>query len=108
MGRLTAGKTEDKGVLATVDIFLFEGFRLDRQGDGLSRHDERGVFVPYTNRAPGLDVLSALVELSGDLVPKEEIMARQPSRADSRRRYGARGTAHARASVAARVVRFCS
>jgi hypothetical protein len=50
MGRLTAGKTEDKGVLATVDIFLFEGFRIDRQGDGLSRRDERGVFVPIPTR----------------------------------------------------------
>ena len=34
------------GVLATVEIFLFEEFRLDRQGEGLSRRDERGVFVP--------------------------------------------------------------
>jgi hypothetical protein len=50
MVRLTAGKTEDKGVLATVDIFLFEGFRIDRQGDGLSRRDERGVFVPIPTR----------------------------------------------------------
>jgi hypothetical protein len=33
-------------VLATADIFLLEGFRLDRQGDGLSRRNERGVFVP--------------------------------------------------------------
>jgi len=33
-------------MLATADIFLFEDFRLDRQGEGLSRRNERGVFVP--------------------------------------------------------------
>jgi TolB-like protein/class 3 adenylate cyclase len=61
-------------VLATADIFLFEGFRLDRQGDGLSRRNERGVFVPVPIGLRALDVLGALVERSGDLVSKEEIM----------------------------------
>ena len=63
------------GVLATADIFLFEGFRLDRRGDGLSRRDERGVFVPVSVGLRALDVLGVLVERSGDLVTKEEIMA---------------------------------
>jgi DNA-binding winged helix-turn-helix (wHTH) protein len=62
-------------VLATADIFLFEGFRLDRQGDGLSRRNERGIFVPVPIGLRALDVLSVLVERSGDLVSKEEIMA---------------------------------
>jgi TolB-like protein len=70
-----AGKTGDRGVLATADILLFEGFRLDRQGDGLSRRNERGVFVPVPIGLRALDVLAVLVGRSGDLVTKEEIMA---------------------------------
>jgi TolB-like protein len=62
-------------VLATADIFLFEEFRLDRQGDGLSRRDERGVFVPLFIGARALDVLNVLVERAGELVTKEAIMA---------------------------------
>ena len=63
------------GVLATADIFLFDEFRLDRHGEGLSRRDERGVFVPLAVGPRGLDVLSVLVERAGELVTKEEIMA---------------------------------
>jgi DNA-binding winged helix-turn-helix (wHTH) protein len=63
------------GVLATADIFLFEEFSLDRQGDGLSRRNEQGVFVPVSIGLRALDVLSVLVERSGELVSKEEIMA---------------------------------
>ena len=62
-------------MLATADIFLLEDFRLDRQGDGLSRCNERGVFVPVPIGLRALDVLSVLVERSGALVSKEEIMA---------------------------------
>jgi len=62
-------------VLATADIFLFEEFRLDRRGNGLSRRDERGVFVPLSVGSRALDVLGVLVERAGDLVLKEEIMA---------------------------------
>jgi DNA-binding winged helix-turn-helix (wHTH) protein len=63
------------GVLATADIFLFEEFRLDRRGSGLSRRDEHGVFVPLSIGSRALDVLGVLVERAGDLVLKEEIMA---------------------------------
>jgi adenylate cyclase len=63
------------GVLATADIFLFDEFRLDRRGEGLSRRDEYGVFVPLSVGQRALDVLSALVEREGQLVTKEEIMA---------------------------------
>ena len=60
---------------ARADIFEFEEFRLDRQGDGLCRRDESGVFVPVPIGARALDVLSVLVERPGELVTKEEIMA---------------------------------
>jgi TolB-like protein len=63
------------GVLATADIFEFEEFRLDRFGDGLSRRDESGVFVPLSIGSRALDVLRVLVERPGELVTKEEIMA---------------------------------
>ena len=62
-------------MLATGDIFLFEEFRLDRRGDGLARRDERGVFVPVSIGLRALDVLVVLIERSGHLVSKEEIMA---------------------------------
>jgi TolB-like protein/DNA-binding winged helix-turn-helix (wHTH) protein len=62
-------------VLATAGIFEFEEFRLDRQGEGLSRRDEHGVFVPLSIGPRALDVLSVLVQRAGELVSKEEIMA---------------------------------
>jgi adenylate cyclase len=61
--------------VATGDIFLFEGFRLERRGGRLDRRNERGVFVPVAIGARALDVLGVLVERSGDLVSKDEIMA---------------------------------
>ena len=74
-GLVSAQKTGDRGVLAAADIFLFEDFRLDQRGEGLSRRDERGVFVPVAIGPRTLDVLAALVERPGELVLKEEIMA---------------------------------
>ena len=62
-------------MLAMADLFLFDEFRLDRHGEGLSRRDERGVFVPLSVGPRALDVLSVLVERAGELVTKEEIMA---------------------------------
>ena len=73
MERLTAGETGDKSVLATADIFLFEEFRLDRQGDGLSRRNERGVFVPVPIGLRALDVLRGLVERPGNLVTNSSL-----------------------------------
>jgi TolB-like protein len=63
------------GVLATADVFPFEEFRLDRRGEGLSRRDERGAFVPLSVGSRALDVLSVLVERAGELVTREVIMA---------------------------------
>ena len=65
-------------MLATADIFLFEEFRLDRQGEGLSRRIECGVFVPVPIGLRALDVLRVFVERPGKLVTKEEIMALRP------------------------------
>jgi DNA-binding winged helix-turn-helix (wHTH) protein len=75
MERLTAAKAKGWDALATADIFLFEEFRLDRREDGLSRLDKRDVFVPISIGHRALDVLAVLVERSGNLVTKEEIMA---------------------------------
>ena len=59
--------------LATGEMFLFEGFRLDRRG--LSQPDERGVFAPAVIASRALNVLRVLVKADGDLVSKDEIMA---------------------------------
>jgi len=59
--------------LAASEIFLFEGFRLDRRG--LFRRDERGVFVPVAIGSRAFDVLRVLIAARDDLVSKDEIMA---------------------------------
>jgi adenylate cyclase len=58
---------------ATAAVFLFEDFRLDRRG--LFRRDPNGAFVPITIGSRALEVLYTLVERSGDLVSREEILA---------------------------------
>lgn len=58
---------------ASADMFLFEGFRLDRRG--LFRRNQRGVFVPVAIGSRAVGVLGVLVERPGDLVSKDEIMA---------------------------------
>ena len=64
-----------EALLATGDIFLFDGFRLDRRGGGLFREDERGVFAPLAIGSRALDVLGVLIERPGDLVSRDEIMS---------------------------------
>src|SRR5271165_3329896 len=59
----------------TGEVFLFEGFRLDRAGGGLYRRDECGVFVPMAIGSRALDTLGVLVEQPGKLVSRDEIMA---------------------------------
>ena len=61
--------------LAAGDVFLFDGFRLDRRGGGLFRRDEFGDFVPMATGSRALEVLGVLVERSGDLVSREAIIA---------------------------------
>ena len=60
--------------LATGDVFLFEGFRLDRRGGGLFRRDERGGFVPMAIGSRALDLLGVLVERPGDLISRDAII----------------------------------
>jgi DNA-binding winged helix-turn-helix (wHTH) protein len=58
--------------LSSTDIFLFEGFRLDRRG--LFRSDgDAGARVEIGSRA--LDLLGAPLQRPGELVPRDEIMA---------------------------------
>jgi TolB-like protein/DNA-binding winged helix-turn-helix (wHTH) protein len=74
MEPMPAGGWGGLDVTVTADIFLFEGFRLDRRDGGLFRLDESGVFVPVAIGARALDVLEVLVQRPGVLVSKDEIM----------------------------------
>jgi TolB-like protein len=58
----------------SADISLFEGFRLERRAGVLFRRDERGVFAPMAIGSRALDILGVLVERSGDLVSRAEII----------------------------------
>ena len=60
--------------LSSTESSLFEGFRLDRRGGVLFRRDERGVFAPMAIGSRALDILGVLVERSGDLVSRAEII----------------------------------
>jgi DNA-binding winged helix-turn-helix (wHTH) protein len=59
--------------LSSADIFLFEGFRLDRRG--LFRRDEGAALAPVVIGSRALDVLRVLAERPGDLLSKDEILA---------------------------------
>src|SRR5271169_2111867 len=60
--------------LGTGDVFLFEGFRLDPRGGGLSRRDEQDTFVPVAISSRALGILGVLVERPGDLVSRDAII----------------------------------
>jgi DNA-binding winged helix-turn-helix (wHTH) protein len=60
-------------VISGESVFRFDGFRLDRRG-GLSRQRESGQRDPVTLGSRALDVLIALVERHGELVPKQALM----------------------------------
>jgi adenylate cyclase len=59
--------------LAPSDIFQFDDFRLDRRG--LFRREGPNTFVPVKMGSRALDVLRMLVERSGELVLKDELVA---------------------------------
>ena len=59
--------------LSAGQIFLFEGFRLDRRG--LFRCDEDTGATPVEIGSRALDVLRVLLERPGDLLSRQEIMA---------------------------------
>ena len=58
--------------LAAADAYLFEGFRLDRRG--LARRDDNGCFVPVPVGSRALEILGVLVQRSGELVFRDEII----------------------------------
>jgi TolB-like protein len=60
--------------LASSDIFLFEGFRLDRRAGGLFRCG-RGEDAPIEIGSRALDILGVLVARAGEIVAKDEIAA---------------------------------
>src|ERR1700751_1689418 len=62
-------------VVASANIYLFQGFRLDRRAGVLFQQDQQGVFVPLATGRRALDILTVLVEHSGDLVLRDEIMS---------------------------------
>jgi len=57
------------------DLFLFEGFRLDRQARALCRRDAAGTFVPIAVGSRALEVFDVLVGRAGDLVSRDEFMS---------------------------------
>jgi adenylate cyclase len=61
-------------MLASSDIFLFEGFRLDRRAGGLFRCGH-GEDAPIEIGSRALDILGVLVARAGDIVAKDEIAA---------------------------------
>jgi TolB-like protein len=63
------------GARARGGIFLFEGFRLDRNLDALYRQHEDGSLLPIAIGSRALDVLGVLVEQAGDVVTRDEFMA---------------------------------
>ena len=58
--------------LAAPDAYLFEGFRLDRRG--LARRDDHGCFVPVPVGSRALEILGVLLQRSGELVFRDEII----------------------------------
>jgi adenylate cyclase len=59
--------------LSPTEIFLFEGFQLDRRG--LFRRDENAAPAPVDIGSRALDVLGALLRRPGELLSRSEIMA---------------------------------
>jgi adenylate cyclase len=61
--------------LSSGDILLFQGFQFDTRGGFLSRSDPSGAAEPVALGSRGLELLGLLVQRSGQLVSKDEIMA---------------------------------
>ena len=60
--------------LSSPDICLFGEFRLDRRRAVLFRRDEGDIFAPVVMSSCALGILELLVERSGELVTRTEIM----------------------------------
>src|SRR5271170_4079553 len=61
--------------LASADILVFEGFRLDRRLGCLLKQDEEGAYRPVAIGSRALDVLSVLADRPGILLSRDEIMS---------------------------------
>ena len=59
--------------LSSTEIFLFEGFRLDRRGP--FRRDENAALTPVEIGSRAFDVLHVLLDRPGRLLSRKEIMA---------------------------------
>lgn len=60
---------------ASIDVvYLFEQFRLDRSARQLLQQDNRGKVAPVFLGSRAFDVLLALVERSGEVVSKAQIL----------------------------------
>src|SRR3978361_1948191 len=56
------------------EVWLFDGFRLDRRSGGLFRPNDTGDLNPVPLGSRALDVLEVLARNHGDLVSKDAIM----------------------------------
>jgi adenylate cyclase len=61
--------------LASSEVFMFENFRLDRRGGRLFRRASDGAFTAVAIGSRGLAILAVLIERSGEVVSKDEIIA---------------------------------
>jgi DNA-binding winged helix-turn-helix (wHTH) protein len=61
--------------LAGGDVFLFEGYRFDRQAHVLYRRDAADTFAPIAVGSRAIEVLDVLVGRAGELVSRNEFMA---------------------------------
>jgi TolB-like protein/Flp pilus assembly protein TadD len=60
--------------VVSAENILFEGFRLDRRGGCLFRLDQDGAGTPVSLGSRALELLRLLVDRTGELVSKDEIM----------------------------------
>jgi class 3 adenylate cyclase/DNA-binding winged helix-turn-helix (wHTH) protein/predicted ATPase len=58
----------------SADVFVFEGFRLDRRGSVLYQVDREGVGTPVSLGSRAFNLLHLLIERKGELVSKDDIM----------------------------------
>ena len=75
LGKLGKPRGAGMDVPSSINISLFESFRLDRRSGVLFKRGERGDFAPLAMGSRALEILKVLVERAGELVTRAEIMA---------------------------------